>query len=227
MFKRTLSLGLVCLAIVGCGTAANSPSLKTGLNGTTTLEADATNTLKKGFKALHKAIFAKIDANHDRFIDEYEAGANISLKDMANMDKNHDGKISYTTFIEYATKTTFLGYIPWFPDTDLKFMKRIREDLQWVFRKMDTNGSWLLEPAELSTAAQKRIALGFSYDNLRLKLNWDAFTPDEMKTADKTGDGNLSQAEFEDLYLNKVISLLNPAAVNPDPAPSPAIQAKK
>ncbi|MGE5708167.1 MAG: hypothetical protein ACM3YO_07520 [Bacteroidota bacterium] len=213
-------LAFSCITLAGCGTTASAPTLS---KSTETDSADATHTLKKSFRALHKAIFAKIDANSDKYIDEYEAGQYISLKDITNMDKNHDGKISYRTFMEYATKTTFLGFIPWGNDTDIKFMKRIRDQLAWVFKKLDTNNSWLLEEKEMTKTALKKMALGFSYDNLRIKLDLDFFTPDEIKAADKTGDGNLSQAEFEDLYMNKVIALLNPQNVNPEPTPAPSV----
>ncbi len=46
-----------------------------------------------------------------------------------------------------------------------------------------------------------------------------AFSEDGFKAADKTGDGNLGQAEFEDYALNGYITLINPKYVATPPAP--------
>ncbi|MGE5708168.1 MAG: EF-hand domain-containing protein [Bacteroidota bacterium] len=222
MISGLCAFSMAAIALSGCGVSLNTAS--PALSGSVTeLSASATTVIKKSFKEIHKAIFAKIDGNADKQIDEYEAGQYIRLQDFAKMDKNKDGKISYKIFMDYATDFGFFGG----QDNADRYLKRMRSDLQSAFKMLDRDRSWLLEEKELSKTAIKKLGLGFAYDNLHIKLSIKEFSADEIKAADKTGDGNLSQAEFEDLYIEKVKALISPSNPNPpdpapvDPAPAP------
>lgn len=213
---QLLALSIAAASLTACGMGPMGADLK--LSTGSSYNAEATITIKKSFKQIHQAIFAKIDVNSDKVIDEYEAGPNIKLADFTKIDKNHDGKISYAQFMSYATDDGFFGGT----DNADKFLKRIRNGLSSAFNSLDKDRSLLLEKKELSATAVKKLKLGFTHDNLNVTVSITSFSADEITAADKTGDGNLSQAEFEDLYINKVVSILTPAAPAPapvDPAP--------
>ena len=46
-------------------------------------------------------------------------------------------------------------------------------------------------------------------------------TTEQIAGADKTGDTQLSQAEFEDLYIEMVVAALGGDGTTPAPAPAP------
>ncbi|HBN08295.1 MAG TPA: hypothetical protein DD435_06520 [Cyanobacteria bacterium UBA8530] len=213
-----IAFSMAAIALSGCGVGLAGANLKLS-TASDQYNADATQTITKSFKEIHKAIFALIDNNKDKQIDEYEAGQYIRLTDMAKMDKDHNGKISYTVFMTYATDNGFFGGT----DNANKYLKRMRSDLQYAFKTLDRDKSWLLEAKELTNTQVKKLGLGFAYDNLHITLKMPSFAPEDIAAADKTGDAKLSQAEFEDLYINKVKSLINPAGNSPEPAPAPSI----
>lgn len=209
--RKILGLVAATLALAACGVPYQTVSLSK--QSTVDYSAASTTALKKGFTKLHKAIFAKIDTSADRYIDEYEAGPYISLKDFAKMDKNHDGKISYNYFMDYATANTFLG-ITFSQDNAAKFMKRVRGDLGWFFPRLDGDRDGLLQTAELAPAKIAATGIGFTYDNLNINFKLKEFTAEDITAADMTKDSAISPAEFEDLYLNKVISTISSGSIN-------------
>lgn len=224
-----VSAALTMLA--GCG-------LSSGVNiGLTTesntgFDAAATKTLKEGFRNIHMAIFTKIDTNGDGYIDEYEAGPYFNLTHefpAATRTRNgHSTRISKSEFLRYATAGGLLSG----RDTPTAFMQRMRGFLAQVFSKLDkpaagsgwfSKGDGYLTPDELSDKAVASLGIGFAYDKIHVRVVIPSFDPSDVQAADKTGDGKLSQAEFEDLYMNTVTKLINPNYTpGPSPKPNPA-----
>lgn len=222
-----VSAGLTLLS--GCGmTPGTGVSTATGDVG---FDAAATKTLKEGFKNVHLAIFTKFDNNGDKYIDEYEAGPYFNLtREFPNADKGKsgkgNGKISKTEFMKYATAGGLLSG----RDNPNAFMDRMRRFIATAFGRLDKKapgtglfgkGDGYLSQEELSDTALAKLGLGFAYDKVHVRVMISAFDPADVTAADKTGDGQLSQGEFEDLYMGAVAKAINPNYV-PGPAPAPA-----
>ncbi len=232
-----VSAGLTLMT--GCGmapgTGVNTAEAEVGF------DAAATKTLKEGFKNVHLAIFAKFDSNGDKYVDEYEAGPYFNLtKEFPKADKGKsgkgNGKISKTEFMKYATAGGLLSG----RDNPNAFMERMRRFIATAFTRLDkkTPGSGLfgkgdgyLSQEELADTALAKLGLGFAYDKVHIRVMIPAFDPADVTACDKTGDGQLSQGEFEDLYMVAVAKAINPNYVpggnNPpappaDPVPAPA-----
>lgn len=184
-------------------------------------ETEATSTLMQGFDKIHKAIFTKLDKDKNNAIDEYEAGPNLSLSDFQRADRDQDGKLTYGEFKKYAITNLFF-----FHDSPQGFTNRFRSQLGGVFHRLDTNHDGVLQKNETSLRDLKKLQLTFEYPRLNIKVKINKIDKDTFKNADKTGDGVLSQAEFEDLYINMVLIALGapPAGdgpAEPDPGADP------
>jgi len=221
-----LATTLAATMLAGCGVGGTT----VGLQGTQTagFDAAASATLRKGFKEVHTAIFTKIDSNGDNFIDEYEAGPFFSLtREFPKADKGKsgkgNGKISRTEFLRYATSGGFLlGN-----DNPDKFLSRMRGFLATAFTRLDKkeggffgSGDRYLTQEELSSQALRSLGLGFAYEKLHIRVRIDEVTSDDFMAADVTGDGKISQGEWEDLYMKLVVRAINPNAGG-SPAPMP------
>jgi Ca2+-binding EF-hand superfamily protein len=211
-FPRRIAL-VALLSLSACGVPSG---LSPATPGNVPVQALAAQTLKEGFKRVHKAIFARLDANHDNFIDEYEAGPNLPLDIFEELDRDHDGKISYTRFMEFATEGGLLAP----DDTADRFFGRMRNFLADVFKRLDRpSGGWFskgdgyLTPEELGATSVAKLGLGFKYPSLNLRVLIPAFDEAALKAADRTGDGRISQGEFEDLYIEAVIQNIASAAL--------------
>jgi hypothetical protein len=207
--KKLAAFALVGV-LVGCGGVHVAPVVTKA----PTLSAKSTSVLKDSWDKIHKTIFGNIDANKDNKIDEYEAGNSIDLATFKKADLNLDGAVDFNEFMMHATKGGFLQG----SDTVDKYVERVRNDLAGSFKKLDTmpkrgwfnKGDGLLEPAELGGKAVKGTGLGFYYPRLNISLSFDAPTEEQFKAADKTADGKLGPAEFEDLYVAMVLAGLTP-----------------
>jgi Ca2+-binding EF-hand superfamily protein len=224
-----LATGALLVSILaGCGTKG----MPTGAVQAAQVqsEAQATQTLMQGFDKIHHAIFTMLDKDKNNAIDEYEAGPQLSLDDFKKADTDGDGSLTYAEFKNYAITHLFF-----FHDSAQSFTSRFRSQLGDVFSRLDKNGDRLLTNKEMSKAALKRLQLTFEYPRLNIKVKIKKISADMFKAADKTGDGKLGQAEFEDLYINMVLAALgdagstdapsaNPNGADPDPnaAPAPA-----
>ncbi|MEB3188365.1 MAG: EF-hand domain-containing protein [bacterium] len=212
-----------------CGmNPAVAPATSTVSN--TGFEAAATRTLRDGFRNIHMAIFTKIDGNGDGYIDEYEAGPFFSLtREFPNADKTKsgkrgNGKISKAEFMRYATAGGLLSG----KDTPSAFTDRMRAFIAQAFTRLDRpeGGKWFgkgdgyLSTEEISDAVIAKLGLGFAYDKIHVRVVLPGFSPDDISASDKTGDGKLSQGEFEDLYMISVAKGINPN-FSPDPNPAP------
>ena len=209
---------LLLATLAGCGT--------TGLQAPAAVRVDAgavtesTTGLKKAFTRIHKAVFTTMDADKNGWLDEYEAGKHMTLKEFEKADKaqgwGSGGRLSRTEFVNWATKT-FL----WFHDTPDSFANRFRQDLGKVFKRLDENRDGLLVKNEISTRDLAKLKLSFEYDKLKIHQPIKKVPVESFSASDKTGDGKLSQAEFEDMYLEMVIAALGGEGGAPAPAPAP------
>ena len=214
-----LATAMSAALLAGCGAnGAMVPGQAQSLAG---VDASATQTLEKAFDRIHRAVFTKLDVDQNKSIDEYEAGPQLSLKDFDRADRNNNHKLTYSEFKRYAVTNLFL-----YKDTKSSFQKRFRSQLGQVFSRLDSNRDRLLVKSEVSNTDLRKLRLTFEYPRLniseKIQKAGDAFT-----TADRTGDGKLSQAEFEDMYIELVVLALGgdasaPAPYDPgpvDPAP--------
>ncbi|MBM3266811.1 MAG: hypothetical protein FJZ01_04100 [Candidatus Sericytochromatia bacterium] len=210
--KKFAALVLVG-ALAGCGGAQIAPIAKAPAGST--VSAKSTPGLRAAWDQIHKQIFANVDANKDGKIDEYEAGTTIDLDTFKKADLNYDGAVDYNEFMKHATKGGFLQG----SDTPDKFVGRLRDELAGSLKKLDTmpkrgwfdKGDGFLQAEELTGKALKGAGLGFYYPNLRISLTVSEVSEEQFKAADKTGDGKLGPAEFEDLYVALVLAALTPA----------------
>lgn len=188
-------------------------------------EVESTTGLKSAFQRIHSAIFDAMDANHDKWVDEYEAGKYMTLEEFeeANTDNDWESKdkLSKGEFIYWSTHV-FL----WIHTTPQSWLNSFRSALANVFDRLDDNHDGLISRKELNNSALKRLRLSFDYPKLNIHVPIKTVSDADFKAADHTGDGNLSQAEFEDLYVNMVCNAINPSGppappAPPGPAPNP------
>lgn len=201
-------VGLVAIALVaGCGASPAGNQTLAHPSTSLLLESRSTQGLLAAFDRIHKAIFDRIDTNKDGSLDEYEAGNTMSLRDFEKADLNLTGKIEYREFVLFATDNGWKGWIPGFGknDTAEKFASRFRRYLADRFDRLDLNGDGFLKNYELSNRDLQRTMLGLEYPEVNVKVRISAVSDDEFKAGDKTGDGKLSPAEFEDLFMELVI----------------------
>lgn len=193
----------------GCGQSANMAGLASPTAAG--FDASATKTLVAAFKHIHNAAFTKFDANGDKAIDEYEWGP-IDLRDFTRADKNRNGKLTKTEFMNYADGGGF------FRQDKNRFMKDTRDALNKAFNKLDSNRDRMLEKEELNNKALKKLGIYLAMPGLGLKVTIDEFDGELFTSSDKTGDKLLSQAEFEDYCMDEFIWRINPN-YNPNPTP--------
>jgi len=209
--KKLAALAMVGM-VAGCGGTQVAPVMGTP---SVNVSSKSTTGLQAAWDQIHKQIFANVDANKDGKIDEYEAGNTIDLAAFKKADLNYDGAVDYNEFMKFATKGGFLQG----SDTPEKFVARLRADLGKTFKSLDSlpkrgwfdRGDGLLGADELTGKALKGAGLGFYYPNLKVSFAIGEVSDDQFKAADKTGDGKLGPAEFEDLYVALVLAGLAPA----------------
>lgn len=217
---KSAAVAMTLAMLAGCGTqgVANMAAQRTESDA---LMAMSASGLKKAFSRVHKAIFNSMDADKNKWLDEYEVGKHMTMSEFRKADRNDGwgsaGRLSQSEFVDYAT-STFL----WFNQDKDSFANSFRQSLTKAFNRLDTSDDGLLKKTELSLADLRKLGLSFDYPKLRIKVKITKVTPDQIKAADKTGDGQLSQAEFEDLYIEMVVSALGGDAPPPAPAPAPA-----
>ena len=211
---KSAAAAMTIAMLAGCGTQGVANMAATA--DVDTFGAMSASGLKKAFSRVHKAIFNSMDADKNKWLDEYEVGKHMTMSEFRKADRSTGwgsaGRLSQTEFVEYAT-STFL----WFNQDKDSFANSFRQSLTKAFNRLDTNDDGLLKKTELSLADLRKLGLSFDYPKLHIKVKITKVTPDQIKAADKTGDGQLSQAEFEDLYIEMVV-----AALGGDPAPAPA-----
>ena len=216
---KSAAAALTIAMLAGCGTqgVANLAGTRAEVDTFGTMSASG---LKKAFTRVHKAIFTNMDADKNGWLDEYEVGKHMSMSEFRKADKKQGwgsaGKLSRTEFVDYAT-TTFL----WFNQDKDSFANSFRQALTKAFNRLDENDDGLLKKTELSQNDLRKLGLSFDYPKLRIKVKITKVTPDQIAGADKTGDGQLSQAEFEDLYIEMVVAALGGEGPAPAPAPAP------
>lgn len=209
-----IAAAVIASALTGCGANGAMPTAATLAAGN--VEAKEATVLKKAFDRIHRAVFTKLDADSNKKIDEYEAGPQLTLKDFGKADKNKNHNLTYAEFKGYAVTNLFL-----FKDTPNSFLTRFRADLGKVFTRLDSNRNGLLEKGEVSNADLKKLRLTFEYPRLNIKVNIDK-AGDAFAAADRTGDGKLGQAEWEDCYIELVVLALGGDASAPAPVDPPA-----
>lgn len=203
-----VALGLAIAGLFGCGQLPDTGARSTA---GTQVKASSTAALKAGFGRMHAAIFGKLDANQDGHIDEYEAGPTIPLNLFTRLDRNNDGKITQSQFVQFATAGGFFTGA----DTEDRFFVRMRDYLGTAFTRLDqpaggmfSRGDGFLTREELADTRVAKVGLGFRYPTLNVTTTLVTVTDELYAASDKTGDGKLSQAEFEDLYIDMVVAAL-------------------
>lgn len=215
-----LAGSMLVSVLAGCGTtgAMTAPDARLGAS----VQAAEAAVLKKALERIHRAVFAKLDLDANKKIDEYEAGPNLTLKDFKAADKNKNHNLTYSEFKKYAVTELFF-----FKDSPEQFQKRFRRDLGTVFRRLDENRDGQLVKNEVSNTDLKKLRLTFEYPRLGIKVPVQKCTPEAFAAADRTGDAKLGEAEFEDFYIEAVVAALGgdggatPPAPQPDPGTEP------
>ena len=222
MSKRIIAALAFAAILTGCGkspvtgTLAGAPALPAAV------EAQATRTLLTGFKHIHLAVFTKLDVNGDKSIDEYEAGKNIDLTDFGKADKNRNGKLTQAEFMTYATAGDLFAFIR---QNKTNFMKDTRDVLWRAFQRLDVDKDRALSAKELSQKALSKVGINLRIDGLHTRVGITEVDEDIFEFSDKTKDGVLGQAEFEDYCITSFVKGINPKyniGGNPEPAPDPA-----
>ena len=212
MTQSMIATVAAAVLLAGCGQGANVAGLANASSAG--VNASATKTLLASFKHIYNAAFAKFDANGDKAIDEYEWGP-IDLRDFTRADKNRNGKLTRAEFMAYADGGGF------FRQDKNKFMKDTRDALNKAFNKLDANRDRMLSKEEMNNKALKKLGIYLAIPGLNMKVVIDEFDAELFASSDKTGDKLLSQAEFEDMYLEMVIASLGgegaPAAASDEP----------
>ncbi|MEB3196311.1 MAG: EF-hand domain-containing protein [Candidatus Sericytochromatia bacterium] len=221
-FRSKRSICLVAfvsvLALSGCGVQPTSLAVD---RSAAIAEAEATNTLMKGLARIHQAIFAKLDKDANKAIDEYEAGPNLTMDDFRKADRNRNGKLTFSEFKSYATTHLFF-----FRDTPKAFTERVRGALKRAFDRLDHSPrDGMLANRELSNRDLQRLGLSFEYARLGITVKVAKVSDAAFTAADKVADGKLGQAEFEDLYVECVIEALGgtPGGGSAPPAEDPNV----
>ena len=217
MSKRLIATAAIALLLTGCGKVATAPTLAGAPAQSPAMEALATRTLLTSFKHIHLAVFTKLDANTDNQVDEYEAGSAMDLKDFGRADKNKNGKLTKSEFMAYATGGSVFGFMR---QDKNGFMKQTRDVLWRAFQRLDSDKSRILTPKELGEKALQKVGIGLRIDGLHAKVAIAEVDDAIFEASDKTADGGLSQAEFEDYCMSAFIKGLNPA-YNPGGTPAP------
>lgn len=217
MYKRLIASAAVAVLLVGCGKSANAPALPGAPALPAAVEAQATRTLLTGFKDIHLAVFTKLDVNDDGQIDEYEAGVNMDLKDFGRADKNSNGKITKSEFMDFATGGSLFGFMR---QDKTKFMKTTRDVLWRAFQRLDGDKNRMLKPQELGDKALQKVGINLRIDGLHTKVSIAELDDGIFESSDKTEDGALTQAEFEDYCMTAFIRSINPKyPIGGQPAP--------
>jgi hypothetical protein len=205
---------VIAATLAGCGTTGTMvPGMAAATAGD--VEAMQSTVLKKAFERIHQAVFHKLDVDQNKAIDEYEAGPQLSLKDFDRADKSHNHKLTYSEFKSYAVTNLFL-----FKDTPQSFLNRFRSDLAKVFSRLDSNRDGLLVKSEVSNRDLQKLRLTFEYPRLNISVKIQE-AGDTFAASDKTGDGKLGQAEFEDMYIELVVLALGGDGGAPPAPPAP------
>lgn len=222
MSKRLIATAAIALLLTGCGKSAVAPTFAAPQALSPAMEALATRTLLTSFKHIHLAVFTKLDVNTDNSVDEYEAGSAMDLKDFGRADKNKNGKLTKSEFMAYATGGKVFGFMR---QDKADFMKQTRDVLWRAFQRLDSDKNRLLSAKELGEKALQKVGIGLRIDGLHAKVAIAEIDDAIFESSDKTADGVLSQAEFEDYCMSAFIKGLNPSyqpGGQPAPQPDPA-----
>lgn len=204
--KRHLGWMMAAAVLMsGCGMQQNSPALPAV--GAAPMGALATRTLLDSFKHVHMAVFTKMDANADKVIDEYEASPGMELRDFGKADANRNGKLTVKEFMAYATDGGLFGFMR---QDKNKFMRDTRNVLARDFARLDLNRDRLLQAEELDAKAWGKLKLTLSIDGLHTRVTIADIDSELFEASDRTKDGALGQAEFEDYVMNAFIGMINP-----------------
>lgn len=219
---RAAKLGLVALTlaalVAGCGRGGQLP-VGAALAPNAAAEALATRSLLTGYKHLFMAVFTKLDANTDKFLDEYEASQHIDLRDFQKADRNKNGRLTRKEFMDYAAGGKLFGFMK---QDKSSFMKAARAAMLKAFNSYDTNKDRLLDMKELSEKAMTKNPVFLTIDALHVKVKILEVMDPAFEAADKTTDSKLSIAEFEDFCMNSFVKLINPNySMSPTPPAAP------
>lgn len=220
---RAAKLGLAALTlaalVAGCGRGTTMP-IGAAVAPNAAAEALATRTLLTGYKHLFMAVYMKLDANSDKFLDEYEASQHIDLRDFQKADKNKNGRLTRKEFMDYAAGGKLFGFMK---QDKSGFMKNARAAMLKAFNSYDTNKDRLLEQKEMSERTLTKNPVFLTIDALNVRVKIVEIDDAVFEAADKTADGKLSIAEFEDFCMGSFVKMINPNyQMSPTPPAAPA-----
>ncbi|MEB3283892.1 MAG: hypothetical protein VKN33_01215 [Candidatus Sericytochromatia bacterium] len=213
-------LAAVAVSVAGCGTAG-MPT--TQVRPTEVGRAQSLTGLLEGFNQVHHAAFTKADANRDQQVDEFEAGPFIDVRDFRRADADRNGRLSEKEFMGWATRGGVLGL---FNQDAKSFARAYRTSLLRAFKRLDTDRNQLLTPAEMNDGALDSANVALNIKGIKTYVRVSTLDEGAFRNADKTGDGFLSQGEFEDFaiagWVALILAPLQPAPTEPGSVAEPA-----
>lgn len=204
-------LVLVAVTLTGCGV---TPTGSAQLRNAQGLKAQSSTGLLEGFNQVYQAAFLKADANRDQQVDEFEAGPYIDVRDFRRADADRSGKLSEKEFLTWATRGGLFGL---FHQDAKSFARTYRNALLKSFKRLDTDKNQLLTPAEMNDGSLEGAQIALHLKGIKTSVRITTVDEATFRAADKTGDGFLSQGEFEDFAVAGWVALIQKPA---QPAPS-------
>jgi hypothetical protein len=127
--------------------------------------------------------------------------------------------LSEKEFLSWATRGGLFGL---FREDAKSFARTYRSFLLKAFARLDVDRNKLLSPAEMNDGALHGANITLQLKGIKTMVRLTAFEDLAFRAADKTGDGFLSQGEFEDFAITSWVALIHTPA---QPVPSePAVE---
>jgi hypothetical protein len=206
--KKIMLAAIMAATLSACG-QQHTAIVAAPIGVPSQLTAKATQTLLLGHRQIYMALFQKLDANEDGYLDEYEASAAIDVKDFAKADNAKTGRLSKRQFMAYADGSS--GILGFLHQTRTSFAGQAREAMLKAFTRLDKNKDRYLQQSELTEDALHKVDVNLRIDALHVNIHLDAIDDDVFSQANHTETGKLTQAEWEDYCILAFIKAVNPA----------------
>jgi predicted small lipoprotein YifL len=207
VMKKIVLAAALAASLSACG-QQHATMVAAPLAANAPITAKATQTLLNGHRQIYMALFQKLDANEDGFLDEYEASAAIDVKDFAKADNAKTGKLSKRQFMAYADGSN--GVLGFLHQSRTSFASQARDAMLKAFARLDKNKDRYLQPSELTEDALHNVDVNLRIDALHVNVHLEAIDDDIFTQANHTETGKLTQAEWEDYCILAFIKAVNP-----------------